>query len=197
MNRRRFRITILGLAVSLLCPMVSLGQITGGPTESYQNQKWYPDLLKRLNQEDRIDVADAAMIRALSSNSHVAFEESWHQVIQRHGKIKEGDIVHIYFSAEQDTVAYVLTRSGIYCHLFVYEPRRRELRRIKNNGSVVSITTEQIELYRDEERKVIYRAASEDGEWIRYFCYDKNVQTFTHFRNCRLVDKIEECQTIK
>src|SRR5262245_22107351 len=124
---RTVNMKILALSLFLLSVFASVAQDKYCISENYREQKWYSGLIERLSREPLIDVSDAAMIKALSSNSHVAAEESWHQVIERYGKIKEEDIIQICCLVEKDTCQYVFTRGGVYCHLFVYNQLTKQL----------------------------------------------------------------------
>lgn len=196
MNNILFKIILVSLG-----PIISNGSIDEGrdccfEKEYFNNRPWYKAFLIELTKENRIDNADARMIKSLSSDSHIAFEEPITTTINRHGQIKESDIKLLCeFKEENDSIIYAAVSMGVYYHLFSYSPTNNKLIRIKNTGVIVVSGIEDVKLVSNNDSLMTFREESQNLEsWRKYFIFNKKSQTLYHARTCRTFKGKEECR---
>jgi hypothetical protein len=109
------------IASVLLCSFAEHGkeQTCCFQKEHFKEQDWYKPFLSLLTQENRIDSADARMIKA-SSSSMDRSKEPIQQTTKRYGKLEEADIKLMCNMKENNgSIVYVFTRASVYIDLFM------------------------------------------------------------------------------
>ncbi len=169
--------------------------------EQFKKLENYSDIVNKLKEENRIDVTDAAHIKMVSSHSFVAFKQTPDSIINQHGKINEGDVSLIYqISINNSDYIIIISAYLGFCHSFRYDISLNRLERIANKGSIILSGAEAIRHKKIDNLVIVLFAENkyyEIGNWIKYYSLDLNSNTFTHTKNCRIVDNEEECKEIK
>ncbi len=202
--KKHLLIVIVSIICFLLCSFTNPGeeQKCCFPKEHFKDQSWYKPFLSLLTQENKIDNADAKMIKASSSDLRAALSEPIQQTIKKYGKVEEADITLMCNIKEKnDSIIYTFTKTLVYLNLFSYDPKINKLTRIDKKGVVVVTAGEELTLKENSDSLMVFLAQkktkSENIGWTKYFCYNKTTQTFYHYKNCRTVDNKEECKIIQ
>jgi hypothetical protein len=196
-------IIILFIAGVFLCSFTDQGeeQQDYNRKEHFEGQHWYRSFLLLLSRENRIDSADAKMIKALSSSMDRS-NEPIEQTIKRYGNIEEADIKLMCKSKENnDSTICVFTQASVYIDLFIYHPTTNALTRNIKNGVIVVTGAEELVLKQNNDSLMVLWAKRKNEQenmgWTKYFCYNKRAKSFYHLKNCRVVNNQEECKTIQ
>jgi hypothetical protein len=169
--------------------------------EHYQKEQWYPILITKLNKEDRADAASAQWISTLSSNSGLAFERSIPRLIEKIGKIDEKEIRVFFRESESDPQVFIFVQTTYsILDLFIFNTKSCELKRVRNNGIIVALFGEVIRLKEVTADGLLFCADhqnSGNGKLYRKYMYvDLKQNSFTHTKNCELVNGAEKCTTV-
>ena len=164
----------------------------------FKSQPWYQNMLSQLAMNNKIDSIDAEQIKVYSSNSRVAFG-SCASMIKSKGKLKESDIHAIAFDRRNDSLYYIISRSDVYSHLFVYNKFKKKLKGVQNTRPAIILDGQKMALNAVASSLVIFAVVKDKDPEDRhqFYLYHAGKGSLTHFKNCYRVKGKVECENIK
>jgi hypothetical protein len=182
-------------AVSLTAQKDDLITLSSG---AYKSRGWYKDMLTQLKTHNKIDTLDAHLIKLTSSDGRVA-KENCSALVNKYGGLLESNIHAIAYNRKNDTLYYVITQSGEYSHLFVYNRVSKKLSAVQNTRVAVIANGRRMVLNAVAPKLVIFAVKKQDDpeDYHQFYLYHEQKGSFTHFKNCKRVQGKVQCENVK
>ena len=169
--------------------------------DDFTSMEEYTQIMSMLSRENNIDTTDARMIKLLSSNGFVAFEQSTDSIVNQEGKItfENLELCASCIYSEENWIVLVSEHKG-FCHAFAYFPTQHQLFRYENTGILSILAVDSLVVDESIGNGLSLYATNqylEPGDVIRYFYIDLANNTFAHTKNCTIVNGKKDCTEIK